>query len=211
MVTGEYGDETKRPHWHALIFNYWPKDTEHWRTTPIGHKIYRSEHLEKMWNKGNLEFGVVTMESAGYVARYGAKKLVHGKDQDHEYHPKHVVSQGLGKSWIEKYYQQTFDQGYVLLPNGEKAKIPRYYQEWFKETYPEKYGHYVTNVKMKILEQVEKKERKEEMEYLSRLLNQDDKNKNWNEHLNSIPDTRKQVQYRILKRKFKRLQEKLKL
>ena len=49
------------------------------------------------------------------------------------------------------------------------------------------------------------------MEYLSRLLNQDDKNKNWNEHLNSIPDTRKQVQYRILKRKFKRLQEKLKL
>ena len=25
MVTGEYGDKNKRPHWHALIFNYRPQ------------------------------------------------------------------------------------------------------------------------------------------------------------------------------------------
>ena len=24
MVTGEYGEKTKRPHWHAIIFNYRP-------------------------------------------------------------------------------------------------------------------------------------------------------------------------------------------
>ena len=26
MVTGEYGEKNKRPHWHAIIFNYKPKD-----------------------------------------------------------------------------------------------------------------------------------------------------------------------------------------
>ena len=75
----------------------------------------------------NFEFGSVTLESAGYVARYAAKKLAHGKDDEHDYHPIHRTSckRAIGRSWIEKYYQHTFDHGLVVLPNGQKSKIPR--------------------------------------------------------------------------------------
>ena len=28
FASGEYGDETQRPHYHAVIFNYFPDDAE---------------------------------------------------------------------------------------------------------------------------------------------------------------------------------------
>lgn len=128
MVTGEYGDINKRPHWHAIIFNYAPLDSEHKYTTERGEKVFNSNELQKIWGKGNIEYGTVTMDSASYVARYAAKKLTHGKDQDHDYHPFHRTSckRAIGRTWIEKYWKHTFENGFIVLPNGQKSKIPRY-------------------------------------------------------------------------------------
>ena len=141
MVTGEYGDETKRPHWHAIIFNYSPKDKKFLYTSDRGDKVYNSEEIAKLWNKGHIEFGSVTMESAGYVARYAAKKLAHGKDDEHNYHPIHKTSSrhAIGKTWLEKYWQtDCFNQGFILGPAPEhnKYSIPRYYWEWLEENHP---------------------------------------------------------------------------
>lgn len=150
MVTGEYGDKGKRPHWHALLFNFFPPDPVLDRETELGDKVYTSKLIDDLWGKGRSEFGSVTLESAGYVARYSAKKLVHGRDQDHKYHPIHRTSSRnpLGLPWIQKYWQQTFRDGYVVLPNGRVAGIPRFYEDWFRETNPDAWMYYASTVKI---------------------------------------------------------------
>lgn len=205
MVTGEYGELTKRPHWHALLFNYFPSDYKYKYTTDLGHKVYESETLEKLWQKGNIEFGEVTMESAGYVARYAAKKLVHGNDQDHDYHPIHKVSsrRAIGRSWIESYWKHTFDNGFVVDPTGNKLKIPRYYVDWLKKNKEDEYIKYIFGVREDLMKKAEKKARKEEQDWLTDLYNR--------RHGSPYPQTRAKVKETVLKSKFKKLQENLKL
>lgn len=205
MVTGEYGSINKRPHWHALIFNYWPHDYKKVRENDLGNNVYTSEEIAGLWKKGRHDFGEVSLESAGYVARYAAKKLVHGKDEDHDYQPIHKTSSknAIGRSWIERYYKHTFENGFVVLPNGHTAKIPRYYVDWCKKNKPTLWEHYVTQVLPDVIAKVELKERKEEMEYFSQLWS-----RKWSKP-NPLP--RAKVKETYLKQKFKQLQEHLKL
>jgi hypothetical protein len=70
---GEYGDKKKRPHWHALIFNWRPDDLYHKYNNHRGDKVYNSKTLEQLWPHGICELGSVTFESAGYCARYASK------------------------------------------------------------------------------------------------------------------------------------------
>ncbi len=153
-VVGEYGEANKRPHWHALLFGWKPKDLEYLRTSDRGDKIYKSATLEALWGKNDTdkkpnEIGEVTFESAGYVSRYNAKKLIHGKDHEHDYHPiaRKSSKYAIGKKWLEQNYKDLFTHGYLVLDNGLKHSIPRYYEKWFKENHPEEYLHYVTEVK----------------------------------------------------------------
>lgn len=205
MLTGEYGELNKRPHWHAIVFNYSPKDKKYKYTTDRGDEVWESEELTKLWGKGATEFGEVTIDSAGYVARYAAKKLVHGKDQEHDYHPIHKTSskRAIGRSWIEKHWQHTFENGFCVLPNGQTCKIPRYYESWCKKYKPDVWVNYVINVKPKIQKEAELKNRKEELIYLSNTLSY--------KGSTSYPLTRPKVKETILQQKFKKLQEKLKL
>lgn len=204
--TGEYGDETKRPHWHAIIFNYRPDDQIPLRKTELGEQIYTSETLTELWGKGKIEYGSCTIDSANYVARYAAKKLIHGKDQDHDFHPIHKTSSkhAIGKKWIEKYWQQTFLHGYVRLPNGTQTRIPRYYVDWLKKHHPLEWEHYVTEVRPKIQKQAEIQARKEELIFLSNLWT-------WNGMPKLYPLPRNKINLTILENKFKILQENNKL
>lgn len=206
MVTGEYGELNKRPHWHALIFNYSPSDGKLKYTSERGDKVYTSEHLKYLWPNGNSEYGNVTLDSANYVARYAAKKLVHGDDQSHDYHPIHRTSSkhGLGKSWIEKYYQHTFENGFIILPNGTKSKIPRYYVDWAKKYQPEIWLYYVTEVLPKIQKDSQLKNEIENW-YYRRNLEEVDVVQRY------MVKTKPEVKEIILQSKFNKLQEKLKL
>lgn len=202
MVTGEYGEKNKRPHWHALLFNYEPKDKKPKYKTELGEQVYDSEHLTELWGKGNIEFGSVTLDSASYVARYAAKKLVHGNDQDHAYHPLHRTSskRAIGRTWIERYFKHTFENGFVVLPNGQISKIPRYYVDWCKQHQPDLYLYYVTKVQPRMQQLAEQKARKEELENFTNMVN-----------CQTVPLKRSKVEETILQSKFKLLQEKLKL
>lgn len=205
MVTGEYGDLNKRPHWHALIFNYAPQDRLYKYTTDRGDKVTTSQLIDDLWGKGATEMGSLTLDSASYVARYAAKKLTHGKDQDHDYHPIHHVSKGraIGRSWIEQYHTHALQNGFVVLPNGQKTNVPRYYVDWAKKNQPDLWFYYVTEVRPKIQKLAENSATKEEMEFLSYCFS-----RKWNDPY--VP-TRSQVKLTILESKFKQLQERLKL
>jgi hypothetical protein len=205
MVTGEYGDKRKRPHWHAILFNYYPSDAKYKYTTDHGERVFDSDEVQSIWGKGIAEFGSVTMESAGYVARYAAKKLVHGKDQEHNYHPIHRTSckRAIGRTWIEKNWRHTFENGYILTKEGIKLSIPRYYTDWFKENKPLEYTKYECFLKQDIIKKAELKARKEEIEYFSNVFSRGP----FKEH----PLSPSKLKETVLKSKFKQLQERLKL
>lgn len=205
MVTGEYGELNKRPHWHALLFNFRPADQTLLRETERKEKVYTSQLITDLWAKGNTEFGSLTIDSAGYVARYAAKKLVHGHDQQHDFHPIHKTSsrRAIGRSWIELYWEHTFQNGFIVLPNGQLSKIPRYYVDWLKKHKPTEWTRYVTQTLPEIQKRAETIQRKEELNYLSEVWS---KPHGW-----PNPLTRAKVKETILKSKFKQLQERLKL
>jgi hypothetical protein len=78
---GEYGDNTNRPHYHAILHGINFSDWCYLFDSPSGQPIYTSTTLEKIWSKGFVTIGEVTFESAAYVARYVVKKIT-GKGQD---------------------------------------------------------------------------------------------------------------------------------
>ena len=202
MVTGEYGAKNMRPHWHALLFNYKPDDSVYKYTTDLGHKVWCSEFLSDVWGMGTVEFGDVTLESAGYVARYASKKLV---SDSSDFVPIHKTSsrRGIGRSWIEKYYKHTFENGFVVLPDGSRSGIPRYYVDWAKKYRNDVWVEYVTGVLPNMVKLAEDSARKEELDYLSEIMNV--------RFGMCRPDSRSSVKLRILQRKFSLLNERLKL
>lgn len=167
-VTGEYGEQTKRPHWHALLFNYRPKDLIPMYKNDNGDQLYRSASLDEIWGKNNpdekpTEVGQINFKSAGYVMRYAAKKLVHGHDKHHPYQP---ISKGsskyaIGKSFLEAHRRDIFGQGKCILEGGATCGVPRYYEKWLLKHYPSEWEAYVTRIK---LPQIEKATNKAEEE-----------------------------------------------
>lgn len=211
FVTGEYGEKTKRPHWHAIIFGWSPSDGIPDGKSETGDQYYSSSILTKLWGKGRCNYGAVTFKSAGYVARYAAKKLVHGKDQDHDFHPvsKKSNKHAIGKAWLEKFWPDVFNHGQIILPDGASCSIPRYYEKWFKENHPSEYRRYL-DVKVKKSEHAIAKTEKENEKWLRdrhhRLVHvsRTGGRSSWVTHP-------REARQKILKSKFEQLQNFLKL
>ncbi|AJK28255.1 putative replication initiation protein [Eel River basin pequenovirus] len=142
---GEYGEQTKRPHYHALLFGYRPTDQRFYKRSK-GHPIYTSESLDQTWGLGHCNFGNVTFESAGYVARYIMKKVTGEVAEGHyssfinpdtgellTVRPEYVTmsrNPGLGADWVRK-FREDLNGDYVVV-DGKKHSIPRFYDEEIK-------------------------------------------------------------------------------
>lgn len=205
FVTGEYGDKTKRPHWHALIFNWRPSDCEFHYTSDSGDKVFTSKILTELWGKGHAEIGSVTYDSAGYVARYAAKKLVHGNDQDHDFNPISKKSShiAIGKRFLEKYWPDIFNYGEVVLESGQKCPIPRYYQKWLQKHQPTEWEKYVQITKATKMEKAQCQAETELTRYREEIRKRGP--------FKGTLRTRHQSRKIILESKFKQLQGFLKL
>ena len=67
---GEYGEETKRPHYHAIIFGY-----PGCANMDVKCSCTSCETLRSSWKVGHVLNGVLTKDSAAYVAGYTTKKM----------------------------------------------------------------------------------------------------------------------------------------
>lgn len=204
FVTGEYGDKKKRPHWHAIVFNYWPSDAKESRKTQLQDQCYESKELEKIWGKGKVEIGKVTFKSAGYVARYATKKLVHGKDNEHDYKPisKKSSKHAIGKKWLEKNYKDIFNYGKIIMEDGKTGSIPRYYIKWLEKNHPLEWKRYVTQIQP----EKEKKAKTKEEELNKKYWEENDKRteiKNGTRRKHLI--TRQETKIKIINERAKRL------
>lgn len=136
LACGEYGDRTKRPHYHAAVLGLHITDGKKWDA-----ENHRSPTLENLWQKGIVTNSDLTEDRARYVAGYVLKKSGYRRqtycDEDGvELEPPfRVLSQGLGKKWLEK-YAEDLRHGY-LQHDGAKYTIPRYYQDIIKQKNPQ--------------------------------------------------------------------------
>jgi len=133
-----------RPHYHAVIFGYKFKDLELFEEKESGN-VYESEFLKAIWGKGFVTVMDLTLQSAGYVARYITKKINGDKKDEHykkvceitgEIYP---VQQeystmsnkpGIARCWWDNFKGDVFpsDDVIVLSKNGyHHVPTPRYY------------------------------------------------------------------------------------
>lgn len=144
---GEYGERSRRPHYHALLFGYNFPDRKQWSLRK-GIPVHRSGLLEELWPFGLSEIGTVTFESAAYCARYVVKKVTGEAAKDHyarvdsdtgeviQIEPEYATMSrrpGIGLCWLEEYGAETYRDDSVVI-NGRQMKPPRYYDEKMSET-----------------------------------------------------------------------------
>lgn len=127
-AVGEYGSQTRRPHYHGIIFNADPQLIEDAWT--LGGKPI-----------GSCYFGDVNDNSIGYTLKYLNKKSTVGLYGDDDRQPQfRLSSQGLGLSYlsdnIRSYHMADFwNRKFLELPGGQKLAMPRYYIEKLYDGY----------------------------------------------------------------------------
>ncbi|AXH77424.1 MAG: replication initiator protein [Microviridae sp.] len=127
---GEYGDNTFRPHHHALLFNLRFPDQRLWNSQSSS-RTYTSESLNKLWGHGFCTIGEVNFASASYVARYSMKK-VFGPEAESWYQgrvPEYLTMSrrpGIGAGFFDKYQSEIYARDSCLI-NGREVKPPKFY------------------------------------------------------------------------------------
>jgi len=149
-LCGEYGDETQRPHYHALLFGYRPDDPELFSTRGEN-RMYTSKKLSKIWGMGHATFGELTFESAAYCARYCTKKITGENAWEHyasvdpdtgeifERVPEFWAPSrrpGIGLDWLKKYGKDAYEKDEVVL-RAKAMKPPRFYDTHMEVTDPQ--------------------------------------------------------------------------
>lgn len=173
LACGEYGGQFGRPHYHAVIFGWFPEDAYIWRNRKVN-PTYRSELLEEEWPFGMSEVGSLTYNSARYVASYVVKQH-RGKDKvwydENFVVPEFVVmSNGIGKEFCNKYKNQLKALGYLTF-QGHKVKLPRYYEDKI----------YITEEEKEVRRNDKRKANSQAIEKFERSINYQDYDKfnNW--------------------------------
>ena len=153
LMCAEYGEQFGRPHYHAILFNCAFSDKMLVRDTPKG-PLYTSEKLSDIWGLGHVSFGDVTLDSAGYVARYTTKKitgpaagaayqfLIPGTDVVVDRPPPFLRSSlqpGIGAPWLEKYLEDVFPSDFLVM-DGKRFPVPRYYSKLFERWEPDEFA-----------------------------------------------------------------------
>lgn len=153
VASGEYGDETRRPHFHIALFGVdFDNDRVLFGRAANGDRTFISDAAGRAWRDkfdqsiGNHLIGSLNFESAAYIARYIMKKikgpnaspLPLAVTEDGECvmpNPEFMLmSKGIGKGWFRDYFMSdVFPTGSVVTTQGSRAPVPRYYKNLLKE------------------------------------------------------------------------------
>lgn len=117
FAVGEYGSMTKRPHYHAILFNA------------------SSEQCDIAWSKGHTYVGTLTTSSIAYTLKYVHKERMPKRfDRDDRLREFSVMSKGLGSNFLDndenvRYLKSRLNDPTLIVKGGHRMAIPRYYKE----------------------------------------------------------------------------------
>lgn len=141
FASGEYGDESYRPHYHAIIFGLELDDLTFYKTSTDENgqvlMYYNSPWLSGIWKKGHVVVAKACWETCAYVAKYIMKKQS-GKNADiykelnHE--PPFVLMSrkpGIGRDFYDESGYRFFEEDYVSIGTADGSRriyVPKYFQ-----------------------------------------------------------------------------------
>lgn len=129
FASGEYGDTTLRPHYHAIIFGLDLNDKQ----LICDNWTYCDWDNKDIYNKS---FGLAEPDSITYVCKYVDK--VESGDFEAIFKacgiepPFKISSQGIGLQYMVDNINNIINQGYLRYKNTKKS-IPRYYLKKCKD------------------------------------------------------------------------------
>lgn len=139
LACGEYGDNTHRPHYHAIIFGLDFPD-KRIISSKGGNDLYSSPTLESLWGHGFCTIGAVTFDTAAYVARYTTKKIT-GDQAERHYRgrlPEFLscsLRPGIGAAFFERFAPEITLHD-TVVSRAVEAKPPIYYDKLHKRVNP---------------------------------------------------------------------------
>lgn len=142
VVAGEYGPQTARPHWHALIFGVKPDDLEWFKRGSKGHPNHDSPSWSKCWGKGITTFDLVDdVKQSFYVSGYAMKSA--GLLMSGQFH--------VEEEWMVPPGAKRKRGFYLMTVNGERVQRQQEYSRvsqdppigyrWFQEFYRDVFPH----------------------------------------------------------------------
>lgn len=149
-LSGEYGENTFRPHYHAIIFGLSLddfKDKKAKSKNELGQMYYISDELQSIWKQGFALLCDVSWNTCAYVSRYVTKKVngIDGKSLAYlNALPEFSLMSrkpGIGRHYLEQHpdcldYQSidiSTDEG------GLKIYIPKYFLKQLRLINPDRY------------------------------------------------------------------------
>lgn len=146
-LCGEYGSQTLRPHYHAIIYGLTLSDLIVVRKMEYG-QLYTSEFLTNIWQKGMVGVTEVTWETCAYVARYVTKKLNGNLSEFYKLHnlqPEFALMSrkpGIARKYYDENKDEFYNYDEIYLKTAKKGikfKPPRYFDCLYAIDNPEHY------------------------------------------------------------------------
>lgn len=147
FACGEYGDKSRRPHYHACIFDVDFPDKKY-HSFKDGNYLYTSATLDRLWTHGMCTIGDVTFESAAYVARYclkkrmGNTKVTYDEEGITPEFARMSRRPAIGAKWYERFHKDVFP-GDNFVIRDFPSKPPRFFMKMLKENDPRLYAQVV--------------------------------------------------------------------
>lgn len=141
-MCGEYGDLLSRPHYHSIIFGWFPDSGDRvlYKTTSLG-DLFISKRLARYWPFGFHTVARFSRDCASYVAGYINKKI-NGKLKPSYYgtlEPEFsVCSKGIGELYYHDFKRDIYNgrDGHTL-PGGFVLSPGRYYDLKHQQYHPD--------------------------------------------------------------------------
>lgn len=150
LMCGEYGEQKRRPHYHALLFGVRFPDQQPYGQSSDGSILYTSAELSDLWPGGFSTVGEITFESAAYVARYAMKKLSFYGERAYEHidpetgevsplqaeYVRMSLKPAIAKNWFKEFKTDVYPSDEVIL-RGRPMKPPKYYDKLLEKDNPD--------------------------------------------------------------------------
>lgn len=133
FVAGEYGSKTARPHYHMILFGYYPEKIKPFHKT-VNDGYFQDTRIEKLWKYGMHNMANPETKAYTYVAGYVTKKM---DGENNNYNKLGMIPPfcqmsrmpGLGEKYYKENQEEIWKRGYIQLGSGKRAQIPRYFQK----------------------------------------------------------------------------------